>query len=178
VSRLFAAKPPFSPPRHLSDPAAAASTVIGIPEHARGCVRDSRPPLPSPSPALTPIGDARIRDRRRPTLSSVCDRFMVAQALEAPTGRRPRDPTPVRHRHPLPLTTAGFHRRSSSLVLASSPVTRVGNAPLLPLVVSCLLTAEPPLSPPRRLSDPTASCLSWWMGGTARSWCTLNARGS
>jgi|UniRef100_A0A804RLS3 hypothetical protein len=38
-------------------------------------------PLPFPHP----IGDAWIRDRRRPTPASVCDRSVVAQALEAST---------------------------------------------------------------------------------------------
>jgi hypothetical protein len=43
-------------------------------------------PHPFPFPSPTPIGDALIRDRRRPTPTSVCDRSVVAQALEASTG--------------------------------------------------------------------------------------------
>jgi hypothetical protein len=62
----------------------AASVVIGIREHPMDVsgIRGLSRPFPSP----TPIGDARIRDHRRPTPASVCDRSVVAQALEASTG--------------------------------------------------------------------------------------------
>ena len=42
--------------------------------------------LSRPFPSPTPIGDAWIRDRRRPTPTSVYDRSVVTQALEASTG--------------------------------------------------------------------------------------------
>jgi hypothetical protein len=144
-----------------------ASTSIIVPPAPISRSRQ-RPLSCFPRPAQKPFATAalhRVHSDRDPRTPPWHVRDSRPPPRRCPDPRPPqsnpvlrhRDPALIRHRHPLPQTTAGFHRRSSSLVPSFSPATRGGHAPF---IVSCLLAAEPPLTPPRRLFDPAASRLS------------------
>jgi hypothetical protein len=83
----------------------------------------------SPIPSPTPIGDALIRDCRRPTPTSVCDRSVVAQALEASIGPHISRHRGLVARHQRVAAVAGPHISRARRALRHRLGRRAGKHP-------------------------------------------------